>query len=110
MLPKEIENSAFRIYHAKATAVLTNVPGPREQVYFAGSPLLYMMGWVPQAGDLGLGISILSYNGQIMCGVNTDAGLVPDPQAIITHYEAELAAYVELARSLRGESVTGTGA
>ena len=39
MLPKEIENTAFRIYHAKATAVLTNVPGPQEQLYFAGSPL-----------------------------------------------------------------------
>ena len=97
MLPKEVENTAFRLYHTKATAVLTNVPGPQEQLYFAGSPLQYMMGWVPQAGNLGLGISILSYNGEIMAGVNTDAGLVPHPQEIIAHCEEELAAMIAAA-------------
>ncbi|MFN2107533.1 MAG: WS/DGAT/MGAT family O-acyltransferase [Candidatus Promineifilaceae bacterium] len=95
MLPKNIENLAFRLYHAKATAVLTNVPGPQEQLYFAGSPLKYMMGWVPQAGNLGLGISIVSYNGEIMVGINTDAGLVPHPQEIIGYFEEELAAIIE---------------
>jgi WS/DGAT/MGAT family acyltransferase len=94
MLPRQIENTTFRIYHAKATAVLTNVPGPQQQLYFAGSPLKYIMGWVPQSGNLGLGISILSYNGQIMTGTNTDAGLVPNPQEIIAYYEKELAAYL----------------
>jgi WS/DGAT/MGAT family acyltransferase len=96
MLPKEVENTAFRLYHTKATAVLTNVPGPQEQLYFAGSPLKYMMGWVPQAGNLGLGISIISYNGQIMSGINTDAGLVAHPQELIAHYGEELAAYLAL--------------
>jgi diacylglycerol O-acyltransferase len=90
MFPKEIENAAFRIYHAKATAVLTNVPGPSHQLYFAGRPLRYMMGWVPQAGSLGLGISILSYNGEVMLGINTDAGLVPDPEKIIEYFEDEM--------------------
>ncbi len=99
MFPKEVENLAFRLYHAKATAVLTNVPGPREQRFFAGSPLKYMMGWVPQAGNLGLGISIVSYNDEIMCGINTDAGLVPDPGRVIDYYELELAAYTALGRA-----------
>jgi diacylglycerol O-acyltransferase / wax synthase len=94
MLPRQIENTTFRIYHAKATAVLTNVPGPQDQLYFAGSPLKYIMGWVPQSGNLGLGISIVSYNKEIMTGINTDAGLVAEPQEIIAHYEKELAAYL----------------
>ena len=96
MFPKEVENAAFRIYHAKATAVLTNVPGPTQQLYFAGSPLRYMMGWVPQAGSLGLGISILSYNNEIMLGINTDAGLVPDPERIIEHFEDEMVWMLEM--------------
>jgi hypothetical protein len=96
LLPKEIESTAFRLYHAKATAVLTNVPGPNHQLYFAGSPMKYMIGWVPQSGSLGLGISIVSYNGEIMAGVNTDAGLVPDPQRIIAYYEEELLALSSL--------------
>jgi diacylglycerol O-acyltransferase / wax synthase len=100
MLPKEVENAAFRIYHAKATAVMTNVPGPQEQLYFAGSALKYMMGWVPQAGSLGLGISIISYNGEIMVGINTDVGLVPDPHKIVNYFEDELAALIETGEAL----------
>ena len=41
------------------------------------------MFWVPQSGRLGLGISILSYNGEVMVGVASDAGLVPDPERIV---------------------------
>ncbi|HSR22360.1 MAG TPA: WS/DGAT domain-containing protein, partial [Candidatus Eisenbacteria bacterium] len=69
-----------------------NVPGPREPLYLAGEPLRRAMFWVPQSGRLGLGVSILSYAGEIMVGVASDAGLVPDPQAIVEAFEAELAA------------------
>ena len=47
------------------------------------------MFWVPQSGHLGLGVSILSYNGQVWMGTATDAGLVPDPDAIIDAFHAE---------------------
>ena len=100
MLPTTVENLAFSIYHAKSTAVLTNVPGPQFPLYMAGSPLRSMMGWVPQAGGLGLGISILSYNGGISLGLNTDAGLVPDPAKIAAYYEDELARLLVLGRGL----------
>jgi hypothetical protein len=45
---------------------------------------------VPQAGRLGLGVSILSYDGSVRMGVGTDAGLVPDPEHIIDGFHAEL--------------------
>jgi hypothetical protein len=48
-----------------------------------------LMFWVPQSGRLGLGVSILSYAGQVRLGVATDVGLVPDPEAIIGAFEAE---------------------
>ena len=97
MLPKDIEKQVFKLYHAKATAVLTNVPGPQRPLYMAGGKLLSIMGWVPQAGSLGLGISIISYNGQVFVGINTDAGLVPDAAQIIEHFQAEFAELRELA-------------
>ena len=98
MLPKRAENLAFSIYHAKSTGVFTNVPGPGHQLYIAGTAVRYMMGWVPQAGGLGLGISIFSYNDEIAMGLNTDAGLVPDPATIIGYYEDELAELLTLSR------------
>jgi len=41
-----------------------------------------VMYWVPQSGRLGLGVSILSYAGQVRVGIATDAGLIPDPQLL----------------------------
>jgi WS/DGAT/MGAT family acyltransferase len=89
MLPRDIERQVFKLFHAKATAVLTNVPGPQQPLYMAGGRLRSMMGWVPQAGNLGLGISIISYDGQVFVGINTDAGLVPDAARVIEHFYTE---------------------
>ena len=95
MASPEIESMAVQLFGSKATAVMTNVPGPREKLFLAGKPMRSMMFWVPQSARLGLGVSILSYAGQVRLGVATDAGLVPDPQSIITHFQNEMAAMIE---------------
>jgi len=51
---------------------------------------------VPQAGRLGLGLSILSYDGGVRLGVGTDAGLVPDPLRIVDGFDAEIEALLAL--------------
>jgi diacylglycerol O-acyltransferase / wax synthase len=92
LAPVEIERVGLRFFGSKATAVLTNVPGPREPLYLAGRKLGKIMFWVPQSGRLALGISILSYAGGVMLGVATDAGLVPDPEGIVDGFELEFEA------------------
>ena len=77
------------IFQTKATAVFTNVPGPRQTLYFAGHAVRDFYFWVPQAGRVGLGVSILSYDGVVRMGVGTDAGLVPDPGRIVDGFHAE---------------------
>jgi WS/DGAT/MGAT family acyltransferase len=89
LAPVEVERLGLRFFGTKATAVLTNVPGPREPLYLAGHKLHKVMFWVPQSGHLGLGISILSYAGGVMLGVATDEGLVPDPERIVDGFEKE---------------------
>lgn len=90
-LPGDLAKQATTWFAAKASAVLTNVPGPRRQIYFAGKPLKNLMFWVPQSGNIGLGISIISYNGNVMLGLMADESLVSDPQRIIDGFELELA-------------------
>jgi WS/DGAT/MGAT family acyltransferase len=87
-----VESQAVRFFGSKATAVMTNVPGPRQELYLAGKAMRSMMFWVPQAAHLGLGVSVLSYAGQVRLGVVTDIGLAPDPKAIIDAFQAEMAA------------------
>lgn len=90
MLPNRLEDIIVEIFGKKGTLVLTNVPGPREQLYLAGAPIGEIMFWVPQSGRLGLGISILSYNNQVMLGVASDSSLVPDPETIVAGFHQEL--------------------
>jgi len=90
--PVEVEQLGLRFFGSKATAVLTNVPGPRQALYLAGRKIDNVMFWVPQSGHLGLGISILSYDGGVRLGIATDAGLVPDPERIVENFEVEFEA------------------
>jgi len=102
--PKPVFDLVLDIFASKATAVVTNVVGPRQPISIAGAPLRQAMFWVPSAGHLGLGVSLLSYAGQVWLGVQGDAGLVPDPDRILDGFAAE----VEALRSIRREA-TGEG-
>jgi WS/DGAT/MGAT family acyltransferase len=97
----QIQDIVVKIFGMKATAVMTNVPGPREVRYLAGKPIDGLMFWVPQSGKLGLGVSIMSYNNQVLLGIATDAGLVPDPQTIITGFHDEFESMMRLVRAAR---------
>jgi len=85
-----VEEEVMRFFGTKASLVLTNVPGPREHLSLAGSRVADLMFWVPQAGDLGLGVSIMSYAGNVGVGVMTDAGVIPDPETLVAGIRAEL--------------------
>ena len=91
-----IQDLVIKLFGMKATGVVTNVPGPREVRYFAEKPIREVMFWVPQSGKLGLGISILSYAGEVLVGIATDAGLVPDPEKIVEDFTLEFEAYKQL--------------
>jgi hypothetical protein len=101
LTPQQIEKLIINFFAAKTSAVMTNVPGPRRPIYLAGQRLNSLMFWVPRAGDIGLGLSILSYAGNVYVGIATDAGLMPDPQAIVDACHAELADLMRLAAPTR---------
>ena len=95
--PKQVQNEVQDYFARKATAVMSNVPGPQEPLYLAGSQLDQCMFWVPQSGDIGIGVSILSYNGGVQFGIVTDDALVQDPDHIISRFAPEFEKLVMLA-------------
>jgi WS/DGAT/MGAT family acyltransferase len=90
------EELVASIFEKKATSVMTNVPGPKEIRYLAGKAIRNLMFWVPQSGRLGLGVSILSYAGDVLIGVASDAGLTPDPESIVEAAHVEFDGLVQL--------------
>jgi WS/DGAT/MGAT family acyltransferase len=98
MAPPVLQNLAFEIFSRKATTVATNVPGPQMPLYLAGEKIKEQMFWVPQTGSIGMGVSILSYNGNVHFGLIADAKLIPDPDAVIQRFipEFEKLLYIAL--------------
>lgn len=89
LLIKPMQDVLLNLFAKKATAVMTNVPGPAVPLTLCGSTLRQVMFWVPQSGEIGVGVSILSYGGGVQFGLITDAQLCPDPQKIIDRFEPE---------------------
>jgi WS/DGAT/MGAT family acyltransferase len=97
--PTQVENAIVGFFTAKASAVMTNVPGPRTPVYVAGVPVAGVISWVPRSGDVPMGVCIFSYAGKVYVGTAVDAALVPEPQTIVAAFRDELDELVRVTRS-----------
>jgi len=98
-LPPVLAKRAAALFGNKASGVLTNVPGPRQPLYLAGQKIDSFMFWVPRSGQIGLGISIFSYDGKVTVGVASDEGLMPDPEVLLDGFEDEFNALLDLVQS-----------
>ncbi len=97
---KPVQDTVLGLFAKKTTAVMTNVPGPGVALKFCGATLRQNMFWVPASGDVGVGLSILSYGGGVQFGLITDSALCPDPDAIISHFAPEFEKLLLLALML----------
>ena len=89
MMPKFVQQQVLDMLASKATAVMTNVPGSQQARYLAGVKLKEQMFWVPQSGNIGIGVSVLSYDGQVQFGLITDKNIVDDPEQIVARFAVE---------------------
>jgi len=98
-LPAKVAQKMAQMFGDKASGVLTNVPGPKEPLYFAGKRISNLMFWVPRSGMIGLGISIMSYNGNVTIGIACDEGLMPDPETLLQGVKQEFNGLIDLVHS-----------
>jgi len=87
--PQILQERLLALLAKNATAVMTNVPGPQQPLYFAGARIDRLMFWVPQSGDIGMGVSIMTYAGDVQFGLITDRSLCPDPERVIENFALE---------------------
>ena len=63
---------------AGANINVTNVPGPQFPLYSGGAELLEVWPFAPLYPSMGLGVAIVSYNGNAYFGLSADPSVVPD--------------------------------
>lgn len=89
-LPQGASRALIDYFANKCTCVLSNVPGPQKPVYLAGRRLRAMLFWVPQRAEVGIGVSIISYDGALRVGIIADSELVSEPGHLARAFETEL--------------------
>ena len=90
LLPESAQQKLMEMFEKRATGIVTNVPGPLDTIDFAGTEVTDMVFWVPQAVDQGLGISLITYGGDVRVGIAGDANVLPDAGSLAEHFEAEI--------------------
>jgi hypothetical protein len=90
LAPARVEEFGVGMFSGETSLVLTNVPGPRDPVYVAGTRVAGVLPWAPCAGSLGMTVTIFSYAGGVRVGFMTDARRVPDPQRLADAFSSEL--------------------
>jgi hypothetical protein len=63
---------------AGANINVTNIPGPQFPLYSGGAELLEVWPFAPLYPSMGLGVAIVSYNGNAYFGLTADPDIVPD--------------------------------
>ena len=92
--PRPVSTALTDFFANKAVGVLTNVPGPRAPLTFAGVGVRQVIGFAPSSGDQPMTCTVFSYAGTVTVGFATDAALVPDPRELVEGTLAEIQALI----------------
>lgn len=76
--------------------MVTNVPGPQQELYLLGAKLQALYSQVPIADSTALGVALVSYAGKMCWGFNADFESVPDLESFVDSIESSFA---EIARA-----------
>ncbi len=92
LFPKAVSRGLIDFLANKCTAVVTNIAGPCRDITLEGRRVRSILFWVPQRANIGVGISILSFAGQVQLGIIADEALVPNLALLIQAFEKEFEA------------------
>ncbi len=67
--------------------VVTNVPGPQAPLYALGARMVDAIPLVPLAGNLTVGVAVLSYDGDVVLGIRADPDAWPDLAVLLEGIE-----------------------
>ena len=106
LVPEFVISKMNTFLTLKASCVLSNVPGPQHHLTVSGRLVKYMTFWPPQRDNIAVGLSIYTYAGQVIIGVQGDVTLLPDPEIITEEFGN---AVKEMAQSVVHTSGVGNG-
>ena len=89
-----------------ANVVISNVPGPRQPLYFAGAKLRSYIPVSTIANGVGLNVTVHSYEDRLDFGLVADRDLVPDLWDLVDLHIAEIDRLFDATGAPRGQQPT----
>ena len=112
LMPSALAGIAARLYTRVGAAnqhspiyncVVTNVPGSRVPLYFAGARMVGMYGTAPVFDGMGLIFPVYSYGPTIAISFTADRDMLPDPDRLADALRQSFAALKAAAQGKTGE-------
>lgn len=97
VLPHSVLQGKAREGSEKCTSTISNVPGPREPIYYLGNKVTKLTFVPPAAANIGVGVSLLSYANQVTVAVATDSAVSETPGLLTQFFVQEIEEYYQLA-------------
>lgn len=85
------------LYPSPSNLVVSNVPGPRETLFWSGARLVELYSVGPLSEGIGLNLTVWSYRDRMYCGLLACHEQVPEPHAMAEGLHHELHALLEAA-------------
>ncbi|ELT97405.1 hypothetical protein CAPTEDRAFT_205445 [Capitella teleta] len=89
-LPDWFSTRVFNWFSQKCSMVLSNVPGPTQQISLGGQPITEIIFWPPQRSNVALGVGIFSYTGTVKVGVISDKAVLTNPRPLVSEFVKRL--------------------
>ena len=97
------------LHPAIYNVIISNVPGPRQSIYFLGARITNMHPFGPLLHGAGLSVTSLSFDDHLDLGVITCEHLLPDPMVVAELIEEEFTTLLTAARELDRRGPRGEG-
>jgi diacylglycerol O-acyltransferase / wax synthase len=91
---EELEHIGLEVFSRKASLLTSNVPGPSEERHLCGHRLTDISVWAPVSGSMGMGITAVSYAGQLRVTLHVDASLPVDAELLARALAEEAARFL----------------
>lgn len=76
--------------------VLSNLPGPQQQLALSGHKIQFLTFWPPAKNNIGSSCSIFSYDGNIYIGICSDEMVTKYPEQILADLDDVLSSLVKM--------------
>lgn len=89
-LPEFLAKFSSHTINKCCCMVMSNVPGPLNQLELEGNIVESAMVWPPLVSDTGISVAVFSYAGKIRVSVKVDSAVISDPKVLIDNFTKEV--------------------